>query len=263
MMILAGPGSAAISGLSVVTNMTPTDRIPVSQNWTINISFTESVMTAGTNIQFPPGYNLGGLVLADITNNTGLSTAVSISGQWVNLTYDAKDAGLIYFYFTKRVNPGSVIGQRSIRVQTNATTSASYTYLCSVDKTKPYFVSMNNTDFTSTCASQNESQVTQGDTLYLSGTGVANLTFYVSNITGQTNATQGYKVTNATSVRIVHTTDTTPNQTMYVITDGTVTDPIIIISAANELETANLVAPFVAAAMITLTIIYYRRRRTR
>jgi hypothetical protein len=123
------------------------------------------------------------------------------------------------------------------------------------------FVSGNSTNFT-----YNASLITSTAntiSLPLVGSGVANLTFYGPNITGQTNITVGYKATNSTSIKVTYS-NSTVNNTFYVITDGTVTNPIITISADTSASSSNLPgAVIVGGAVTAIVAIYTIRRRNR
>ncbi len=258
-LVLAGTAQAAITGATIATNLSSSDRIAISTNGTFNISFTESAMTNYTNISFASGFGIGGLQLANITNNTGASTSLIVNGNWANISYTALAAGVIYFNFTSNVGSPSTSGANSITIQTNATTTPTTIKLCSRDATKPFLIKSNNSVFTVTCGTPTETFGTDTTSVTLSGSGNSNLTFWIPYVGGQTNITVGWGATNATIIRSNSTLNTS-----YVEINPSITNPIITLSAQNEFESGNLPAVITATAISGLIVVYaYLRRRRR
>lgn|SRR5574340_573558 len=282
MLTLENPAQAAISGATLKTNLSTnvtanlyggidsTDRCRISANCTVNISFTESMPTNYTNITFPSGFDIGsattGLTLKDITNNTGEATNMNRSTTIVNITYAAKDAGVLWFNFTLNVTAPATSGAYGITITTNATTSPTTVYLCARDPAYPFFVSANNTAFTTTCATNTETFSTTTTSMSLNGSAVANLTFFAPNVTTQANMTVGYGATNASVVMAAYTSGTSPNNTVHVTTDNSVTNPIITVSNTKDLQSKNwpaAVTGTAGAAVLVAVILYKIKRRTR
>lgn len=273
MFILETPAQAAISGATLRTNLSNTagvagssDRCQISANCTVNITFTESTYTNYTNISFSAGFAIGGVRLQDITNNTGAATSMVRNGQWVNLTYTGKANGILTFNFTVNVTAPSTSGAQSINITTNSTATPTYLYLCARDPAYPFFVSANNSAFDTTCATNTESFGTTTTSMSLNGSGVANFTFWGPNITTQANVTIGYGATNATIVRSNYTSGTNPNNTVWVTTDSSVSNPIITLSNPKDLQTKNFPVAIVGAsggAILALLVLYKIKRRTR
>ncbi len=262
-LFLAGTAQATITGATIVTNLSSSDRVLMGTNSTFNFSFTESVGTNNTNFTFPSSFNFTGFLQENITNNTGSSITVGLSSTMVNLSYTARASGVHYFNFTSNVQAPAASGTYTINITTNASTTPTSVKLCARDPTYPYFVSANNSVFTTTCGTPTETFGTATTSLTLSGSGVANLTFYAPNITGQTNITVGYGATNASYITTRYTSGTTPNNTIYVVTNGSVTNPIITISSVSELQSSNLPYAVATGGAITFAALYYILRRRR
>ncbi len=259
MMTISG-AQAAISGATVVTNTGSSDRTLISTNGTFNISFTESAVTNYTNISFPAGFATDSFVVANMTNNTGAATTVIASGRWINISYTAKAAGLIYFAITSNVKSNSTAGNYNIGVSgnyTNLSTTAQTSIPIYVrDPAYPFFVKSNNTNFTV----GTETFAAGTTTIPLTGIGSANFTLYSPNST-QTNISSGWKATNASIVKSQYTSGTTPNNTIYIHVDSTVTNPIITVSTITS---SNLPSALIAGGVISAAlIIYLIRRRTK
>lgn len=123
------------------------------------------------------------------------------------------------------------------------------------------FITGNGTNFTVDYG--NTTNATNSMNLTLIGQGINILTFYAPNITGQTNITVGYGCTNCTLL-VVNWTNATianSNNTINVTTNGNVVNPIIKISATNDLSSGNLPAVIKATAIIGLIVVYIFRRR--
>ncbi len=259
--LFAGSVQAAITGATIVTNVSASDRITVSTNGTFNISFTESIGTNYTNISFASGFGLGGLVLQNITNNT-VATSITNSGNWINITYPETPAGMLYFNFTSNVASPATSGAYALNITTNATNTTTTVKLCARDSTKPFFVKANNSVFTTTCGTPTETFGTTTTSISLTGSGASNFTFYAPNSSTQVNITSIYGATNATSIRSFYSSGTNPNNTIYVITNGTVTNPIITVSYETTLQGGNISTAIITAGVIGgATIIYLFRRR--
>lgn len=257
-LLFAGMAQATITGVTIVTNLSSSDRLALGTNGTFNISFTESVGTNYTNISFPSDFTLSGLELANITNNT-VASLLTVNGQWANITYPAFAAGAIFFNFTSMVKSPTTSGTYQINITTNATSTVTTVKLCARDNTKPFLIKSNNSVFTVTCGTPTETFGTDTTSVTLSGSGSANLTFWVPSISGQTNITAGWGATNATIVRSNSTTNTS-----YVETNPSVIDPIITLNAQSEFESGNLPAAIIATAISGLVVVYaYLRRRRR
>jgi hypothetical protein len=260
-MMISG-AQAAISGATVVTGVHNSDRVVLSTNTSYNISYTESVMTQSVNISFPAGFSAASFALTDMTNNTGNATSVIVNGRWINVSYTAKAAGLIYFAITANVKSNATAGDYHINISSNYTnlsaTAPTSIPLYVRDSTKPYYVVANNSVFT--VASET---ITTGQTIIaLTGTGVSNLTFHVPNITTQTNITIGWSAgSNVTRLRAFNGTDS--DFTVYLDTDGTVTNPIITLKASTEWQSTNLPYGLAIVGVSAVLIIIYRLKKKR
>lgn len=264
-LLLISSAHAAISGATVVTNYSSSDRVPVSVNYTINISFTESMGTNYTNISFPADFNLTSLVITDITNNSG-TDILTTSGNNVNMSYVARASGGHYYNFTTNVRTPSSSGTQAITIMTNATTSATTVNLCTRNTSRPHLISGNNSNYVLTCGTPTETFGQDTTTVILSGRGATNLTFYTANITGETNITVGWGATNASLLKATYvgTLNGITNVNMvFVTTLATVTNPTITVAKVTEFKSSNL--PYVVATggVVTVLIVVYLRRRLR
>lgn len=258
-LFIVGTAHAAITDAAIVTNLSSSDRIPLSTNGTFNISFTESVGTNYTNISFPSEFNISGLLAINITNNTGSALTLTKSGTWANISYTAVASGGLYFNFTSKVTSPSASGTYQVNITTNATNTTTTVKLCARDNTKPFLIKSNNSVFTVTCGTPTETFGSDTTSVTLTGSGNANLTFWIPSISGQTNITAGWGATNATVIRSNSTLNTS-----YVETNPSVTNPVITLSAQTEFESGNLPAAITATAISGLVVVYaYLRRRRR
>jgi len=259
-IMLASGAQAAITGATVVTSATGSDRMIISVNRSINISFTESAATSYMNISFPTGFTLSALEAVNITNNTGSALTLTKSGTWANVSYTAKAAGVLFFNFTANVKSTATAGNYNINISGNytnlSTTAPTSIPLYVRDNTKPFYVKSNNSVFTV----GTETIGTLTTTIPLTGKGVANLTLYAPNNTA-TNLTSGWKATNATIVKASYTSGTNPNNTIYIHVDPAVQDPVIVLTA---MESSNIPAALIGGGVISIVVLIYAiRRRTK
>ena len=259
-LMLASGAQAAITGATVVTGTGSSDRTLISTNGTFNISFTESAATSYINISFPAGFATDSFVVANMTNNTGAATSAIASGRWLNISYTAKAAGLIYFAITSNVKSNATAGNYYINISGNytnlSTTAPTSIPLYVRNPAYPFLVKSNNSVFTV----GTETIGTLTTTIPLTGKGVANLTLYAPNNTA-TNLTSGWKATNATIVKASYTSGTDPNNTIYIHVDPAVQDPIIVLTA---MESSNIPAALIGGGVISIVILIYAiRRRTK
>lgn len=264
MLALAGTAQAAITGQTVISNLlttNDTDRVAISTNATLNISFTDSLGNNFTNISLPAGFNFTSLAAGDIESNAAsllLVTSANGTGRDINISYTQVSPSKLYFNITANLKTPSGAGTYNITVATNASTTPVTISLFVRDATKPYYVKANNSNH----AVVSETFGTDTTNATLSGSGAANLTFFAPNITTQTNITVGWGATNATIIRSNRTGSQT---TIFVEVNPSVSNPIITLSAQNEFEHGNLPAAITAVGLITgLTVVYaYLRRRRR
>ena len=256
-LMLASGAQAAITGATVVTGTGSSDRTLISTNGTFNISFTESAMTEYTNISFPAGFATDSFVVANMTNNTGAATTAIASGRWVNISYTAKAAGLIYFAITSNVKSNSTAGNYNINVSGNytnlSTTAPTSIPLYVRNPAYPFLVKSNNSVFTV----GTETFATGTTTIPLTGKGSANLTLYAPNNTA-TNLSGGWKATNSEILKATYTSGTTPNNTIYIHVDSAITNPTVVMTA---MESSNVPAALVAGGVISIVVVIYAIRR--
>lgn len=259
MSLIIGNAGATISNIMVNASnpdSSSTSRIIMATNVSINISYTDSAVSNYTNISFPTGYTFGSLVIADITNNS-VASAITKSGQWVNITHPAKAAGAVYWNFTQNVKANTTSQDQTISVQTlnsSATTVAIYTR----NSTRPFFLSANNSNYVISSESFAD---TPSTIMVLTGSGSSNLTIRVPLVTGQTNATLAWGATNIHSISIVNRTT---YAIMYITTDPTTSNPTITIQPMTT-SSANLPATLLAIGGITtgVYILYRKLKKSR
>jgi len=259
-IMLASGAQAAITGATVVTSATGSDRMIISVNRSINISFTESAATSYMNISSPAGFTMGALEAVNITNNTGSELTLTKSGTWANISYTAKSAGLLYFNFTANVESTATAGNYNINVSGNytnlSTTAPTSIPLYVRDPAYPFFVKSNNSVF----IVGTETFATGTTTIPLTGKGSANLTLYAPNNTA-TNLSGGWKATNSEILKATYTSGTTPNNTIYIHVDPAITNPTVVVSAMTS---SNVPAALIGGGVISIVLVIYAiRRRTK
>jgi hypothetical protein len=255
---------STISGAVVETNFTNinSSRMNAGVNTSLSFYLNDSNDIRYVNIT-TGDFTFGGIVLANIStsesfgvvtlatsgntivikNSTG--QGANHTGVWVNLTANVKP-------------PAAGFGVYPINIATDRNPTGTNVTVYVRDTTKPFFVKANNSVFTVT----DETIAANKTTLTLSGTGSSNLTFYAVNITGQTNITVGYNATNATKIKSRYDS-TLKLVVIYVETNPSVQNPIVVVTNAGELTSSNLPAAIIAGGAIGGAIIVYIFRRRR
>lgn len=254
---------STISGTNISTNISnSSSRVKISVNGTLNFTLTDSAKIQNINFTFPTGFYFSELSTQDlnISQSFGDVTIVK-SGQQVRLhnsTGQGANNTPIYVNFTLNLTVPTTVGDYNVTITTDTNTTGTNITVHARDNSKPYFVVANNSMFTV----GTETFGTLTTTVPLIGTGNTNLTFYAPNVTGQTNFTAGYGATNASKVKVVFTGGVNGNYTIYVETNPNIVNPIIVLSAPNEMASSNLPTGIIAGGLITgATIIYLFRRR--
>lgn len=246
--------SSTLSSLTVVTNLSSSDRVKTGSNSSLNFSWTDTGNITTINVTFPgKAFGFYNVITDNVTSRIGncaINKATSEIGCY-NAT--GADNTVMFINFTVNVTSSSTSGIYSINIKTNKNTTGVNVSLYARDATKPFYIKSNNTVLTV----GTETFGTLTTTVPLTGTGMANLTFWIPYIGGQTNITAGWGATNASIVRSSSTLNTS-----YVETNPSVANPIITLS--SEFESGNLPAVITATAISGLVIVYaYLRRRRR
>lgn len=255
---------STLSGLALVTNGSSVDRVPTSINGSMNFSFADTGNITTINITLPSTYSFGGVGADNISTSLGTCTVTLTSTVISCYNATSQNNTNHYINISGRLKTPSTSATNTITVTTNKNTTGMTVTQYTRDITKPFYITANNSVFTVA----SESFDTTSETITLTGTGSSNLTFYVANITGQTNITVGFGATNVTVIksRYSGTINGIPNlNTIYIETNPSVTNPVITISAVNEMESGNLPAVILVTGTVTgLAIVYaYLRRRRR
>lgn len=259
------PGSSMESP-AMSSNITSTGRVLMGRNSTYNFTFNNTGNISRINLTFPITFNFTALEAANISTNMGVPAVNLTPGLGHIEMYNSTgiNNSNIYVNITGSLRAPPVAGDYSVTITTNKNTTGNTFNVFVRNASRPFFVSANNSVFTIA----SETFTDRGTTISLTGTGAANLTLYAPNITGQTNITVGYGATNASAIKVGYRGDiggiTGSNlNIIYVVTLSTVTNPIVAVAPATELESSNLPAAAVTAAISSIVIYYVIRRRTR
>lgn len=250
--------TSTMSSGTVVTNYSTAGRVINRTNSSLNFSWTDTGNITTVNLTFPTSFNFSALAYGNISSNLGNVTvqALDESTGLISL-YNATglNNSAIYVNLTTNVTSPAA-GDFKVNITTNKNNvNMSITVYSRSDQT-PHYVQANNSNFTVT----SESFTTTGTVITLSGIGVANLTIKGIPLTGQ-NLSHTWKVSNASITRALNDTPNT-TATLYIITLGTVTNPIITIEEDPGLSTRNTAAGIVAG-VAGIIIIYKIARRKR
>lgn len=255
-----------MSARNISTNLSSIGRIKTATNGTYNFTWTDTGYITRVNFSFPTTFKFSALSYQDITSNLGNITSVTLD-ESTGLISIYNATGLnnsnIYVNFTGRLTSPAASSDNTVTVTTNKNPTGATFTISARDTTKPYLAAMNNSLF----AVGAETYGTLTTTVPLTGTGATNLTFYAPNVTGQTNITAGYGATNSSKVTVVYTGGTAGNSngnyTIYVETDPSVFNPIVVLSAPTQLQSSNLPTGLIAGGLISGAIIVYAFRRRR
>ncbi len=251
--------SSTISNVAVATGTGSSDRIINNANVSMNFTLHDSGNISYINLTLPATFNFSAVEAANITSGLGTCT-VTLTSTLISC-YNATGLNntATYIALTGSVRTPPLSGTNTITITTNKNTTGAAVLLYVRDSTKPFYVKSNNSNFTVS----SETFGTLTTAISLIGSGSSNLTFYAPNVTGQTNITVGYGATNSSILRAIYSGSTTPNNTIYVITDPTVANPVIILSAPNDLESGNLPAAITVTAITGIVVVYAIMRRRR
>ncbi len=255
---------STMTGAAIITNLSSSDRVFTTSNTTLNLTWTDTGNISTINITFPSQFTFGAVWDNDVNTSIGTDYGCSLSRitggtQLGCYNVTAKNNSFIYLNLSKNMTMPSTSGTYSIRITTNKNTTGINFTVYARDPAKPLYASANNSVFTI----GTETFGTLTTTVPLTGTGVANLTFYSPNLTSQhVNFSIGWSATNATLVRVNRTGGITK---VYVETNPSVANPIIILSAPNDLESGNLPSAILAGGIVSgLVVVYaYLQRRRR
>lgn len=251
-----------ISSVGIVTNLSGTDKIRTSSNSTFNLTIADPANLTWINVTFPDTFAIGGFgFTSDVLSSNYDSFTVTKSGSTIRLNNNSGNSAAIkYINFSTNITSPAAQGDYSIKVTTSANTTGKNFTVYNRIAARPFYVTANNSVFTYS----NETTSANTVLLQLTGTGVANLTFYAANITGETNITVGYGATNVTQMRVVWCGTLAVN-CIYVITNGSVANPIVNVSKSTPLTASNLPYGVIAGGGViaAVLILYASRRRTR
>ena len=253
--------TSTVSSATLVTNTSDNGRTRTGMNLShVNVSFSDTGNISTINLTFPSGFTFAGVIAGDISSSIGTctvtltSTVISCAGS-TPLNNSAQHLNI-----TGNLTMHGTAGNYNIGISTNKNSDVTNVTVYVRNGSKPYLISMNNSNF----VIGTETYGTFTTTIPLTGSGSTNITVCAPYITGQTNITAGYGATNASKVQVVNATCGSTNRTVYITTDSSVTNPTIVLSNVNELESSNLPAALIALATTFTAIIVryvYRRRR--
>ncbi len=255
--------TSTMSIINLSTNLTgAAGRAPMNTNYSLNFSWTDTGNITTVNLTFNGGFNFSALLAPNITSNIASNFTIDVlneATQKISLyNKTGKNNSGVYVNFTSKIRLPAVSGNYIVTVTTNKNTTGTNFTVYARNVSRPYFVNANNSVFTI----GTETFGTLTTTIPLTGKGLTNLTINAPNISSTvSNITAGYGATNASKIRAVFSPDVHGNYTLYVETDPTVTDPIIIISYVGEMEPSNLPTGLIVVAIAGATIIYIFKRR--
>lgn len=255
--------TSTMSSQALKLNTTTLNRTGLSTNGTYNFTWTDTGNISRINFTFPTSFNFSGLEAGNVSTNLGNSVTLVLNettGSVSMYNYSGRNSsiGQLYVNFTSRLRSPSFSTDGTITVTTNKNPTGVTFPIYVRDISKPYYQDINNSVFTVS----SESFGTDSTTVTLTGKGAANLTFFAPSITGQTNATHGYGVTNASKIRVYNGTG---GLTVFVETDPTVTNPVITLAPSTSGQSANLTAALlgVGGLIAAVTIAYKVTRKKR
>lgn len=253
--------TSTVSNEVLSTNESSDGRALIGINNTYtNISFSDSGNVSMVNLTFPSGFTFEGILASDLSTSVGTCTVI-LTSNVISCSGDADSNNSVqHINITANLTMHGTAGNYDIGISTNKNPDVTNVTVYVRDDTKPYLVVMNNSNF----VVGTETYDTFTTTIPLTGSGSTNITVCAPYITGQTNITAGYGATNSSKVQVVNATCGTTNRTVYIITDSSVTNPIIVLSNVNDLERDNLPAGIAATIIAAITVIYavVRRRRS-
>lgn len=255
--------TSTVSNAVLSTNESSDGRALIGINNTYtNISFSDSGNISMVNLTFPSGFTFEGILASDLSTSVGTCTVI-LTSNVISCSGDADSNNSVqHINITANLTMHGTAGNYDVGISTNKNPDVTNVTVYVRDDTKPYLVVMNNSNF----VVGTETYGALSTTITLTGSGSTNITVCAPYITGQTNITAGYGASNASKVQVVNETCGSTNRTIYITTDSSVTNPIIVLSNVNELESSNLPAALIALATtfsaIIVRYVYRRRRRS-